>query len=275
MRVNRIVILLIVLLSVVCLGGYLTISYSVQQGDTLYDVAKKFKVSPSTILDWNNLKNPTQLKVGQQIVVPQPEGYLYTVAKGDNLFVVARRFFTTVADIMAANNLTSDSIKVGQKLFIPVSAVGKAFNKDKGYIWPVYGTLSSPYGYRIHPVTRKNSFHTGIDISAPENTPVFASISGTVTFAGENGGYGLMVEIKSGKIVTRYAHLSKISVYTGQTVTQGTLIGRVGSTGLTTGPHLHFEIVVGDNTANPLAYLPSTNNIYVLKEGAGTAAGGE
>ncbi len=272
---QKVLTMLMLLVYVICLGGYITITYTVQQSDTLYDIARKFKVSPSTILDWNNLSNPTRLKVGQQIIIPQPEGYLYTVTKGDNLYTIAKRFFTTVSELMIANNLNSDSIKVGQKLFIPANAIGKAFNKEKGYIWPVYGVLSSPYGYRIHPVTRKNSFHTGIDISAPEGTPVFASTSGTVTFAGENGGYGLMVEITSGNITTRYAHLSRITVYVGQNVSQGTLIGRVGSTGITTGPHLHFEVLVGKNTTNPLAYLPSSNNIYVLKEGAGLAAGGE
>ncbi|AEH51013.1 LysM peptidoglycan-binding domain-containing protein [Pseudothermotoga thermarum] len=271
---QRLFTIFFILFSLICFGGYITITYTVQPGDTLIDIARKFKVSPSTILDWNNLSNATKLKVGQQLIIPQPEGYLYTVVKGDNLYTIAKRFFTTVSDIMIANNLTSDTIRVGQRLFIPASSIGKAFNREKGYIWPVFGTLSSPFGYRIHPITKKYSFHSGIDISAPEGTPVFASTSGVVTFAGENGGYGLMVEIKSGNVVTRYAHLSKITVYVGQNVSQGTLIGRVGSTGLTTGPHLHFEIVVAGNATNPLAYLPSSNNIYVLKETAG-AVGGE
>ncbi len=274
MRVKRLFILFSLLVSVVIFGGYLTVNYVIQPGDTLYDIAKKFKISASTILDWNNLSNPLKLKTGQQITIPQPEGYIYAVKQGDNLYTIARMFFTTVSDIMLANELSSDFIKPGQKLFIPRKSIGKAFNTEKGYIWPVYGVISSPYGWRVHPVNRQMSFHSGIDIAAPEGTPIFSSTSGIVSFAGEKSGYGLMVEVKSNNNVIRYGHLSKITVYVGQNVERGTLIGRVGSTGVSTGPHLHFEVLVKNETVNPLALLPSSNKVYVLKEGI-EAAGGE
>ncbi|MEJ5229973.1 MAG: M23 family metallopeptidase [Pseudothermotoga sp.] len=261
-------------LCVTILGGYLTVSYVVQPGDNLYSIAKKFKVSPSTILDWNSLANPLKLKSGQQITIPQPEGYLYVVKQGDNLYSIARAFFTSVSDILIANELSSEVIRPGQKLFIPQKIIGKAFNTEKGYIWPVYGVLSSPYGSRVHPITKQMSFHSGIDIAAPEGTPVFSSTAGVVAFAGEKSGYGLMVEIRSSNSVVRYGHLSKITVYEGQGVERGTLIGRVGNTGVSTGPHLHFEVIVNSKTVNPLALLPSSNKVYVLKEGV-EAAGGE
>ncbi|WP_461767187.1 LysM peptidoglycan-binding domain-containing protein [Pseudothermotoga sp.] len=260
---------------VTAFGGFLTVTYFVQQGDTLYDIARKFRVSPSTILDWNNV-NPLKLSVGQKLIIPQPEGILYTVRRGDTLYNIAKAFFTSVSDIKQANNLTGDNISVGQKLFIPTASIGKAFNIEKGYIWPTFGVISSPFGWRRHPVTRQMSFHSGIDIAAPEGTPVFSSAPGTVVFTGERSGYGLLVEVRSSKEIFRYAHLSKITVYVGQKVDRGTLIGRVGSTGVSTGPHLHFEIEVlsKEEVVNPLAYLPSTTRVYVLREGT-EGMGGE
>lgn len=259
--------LLLISLFAVAVGGYLTVTYVVQQGDTLYDIARKFKVSPSTILDWNNV-NPLRLSHGQRLVIPQPEGLIYTVKKGDTLYTIAKSFFTSVADLKAANDLTSDNIVVGQKIFVPVKSIGKAFNTEKGYIWPTYGAISSPFGWRRHPITKQMSFHSGIDIAAPEGTPVFASAPGTVIFTGEKAGYGLLVEVKGSREIFRYGHLSKITVYVGQRVERGTLIGRVGSTGVSTGPHLHFEIEVLNKgeTVNPLAYLPSSTKVYVLTE---------
>lgn len=276
MSVRRISCFLFVFFFLVtAFGGFLTVTYFVQQGDTLYDIARKFRVSPSTILDWNNV-NPLKLSVGQKLIIPQPEGILYTVRRGDTLYNIAKAFFTSVSDIKQANNLTGDNISVGQKLFIPTTSIGKAFNIEKGYIWPTFGVISSPFGWRRHPVTRQMSFHSGIDIAAPEGTPVFSSAPGTVVFTGERSGYGLLVEVRSSKEIFRYAHLSKITVYVGQKVDRGTLIGRVGSTGVSTGPHLHFEIEVlsKKEVVNPLAYLPSTTRVYVLREGT-EGMGGE
>ncbi|PLV59139.1 peptidoglycan DD-metalloendopeptidase family protein [Thermotoga sp. KOL6] len=254
------------------LSSYFLVHYKIQKNDTLYSISLDFGVSPSLILDWNPGLTPWNLKVGQIIIIPQPPGYMYTVQKGDNLDIIAKRFFTTPVLIKEANHLTSDIIYVGQKLFIPESAIGKAFNDEKFFIWPVYGTISSGYGWRIHPITGKYSFHSGIDIAAPTGTPIFAAESGIVEFAGVNGGYGLMVKIKSSSYEHVYGHLSQIDVYEGQYVKKGQLIGRVGSTGLSTGPHLHFEIRVREKAVNPLNYLPS--KIWVLKKEL-VGAGGE
>lgn len=123
-----------------------------------------------------------------------------------------------------------------------------------GYIWPAQGTLSSGYGWRW------GRMHDGIDIAAPTGTPIMAAASGVVTFAGWNSGYGYLVEITHpDESLTLYAHNSQILVQEGQTVAQGELISKMGSTGRSTGPHLHFEIhPTGDGAVNPIAYLPST-----------------
>jgi murein DD-endopeptidase MepM/ murein hydrolase activator NlpD len=126
--------------------------------------------------------------------------------------------------------------------------------------WPVQGTVTSPFGARDDPVSGGASLHPGIDITAAYGSKVIAAGSGIVTFAGNKGdGYGNKVVIAHGhEISTLYAHLSAILVTKGEQVKEGALIGRVGSTGRSTGSHLHFEVRVGDTPVNPLAYLAST-----------------
>jgi murein DD-endopeptidase MepM/ murein hydrolase activator NlpD len=254
----------IVILVVVGFSSYSIVEHQVQSNETLYSISIKYNVSISTILDWNPNLSPKNLKVGQVMLIPQPEGYLYEVKRGDNLTYIARLFFTSVSDIVKANNLDTTTIFVNQKLFIPKSVVGKGFNNEKKIIWPVYGTISSLYGGRVHPITKEHSFHEGIDLAAPIGTPVFSVEAGKVKFVGVNGGYGLMVEIESYNNSYVYGHLSQINVYEGQYVEKGEMIARVGNTGLSTGPHLHFEVKNAYANYDPLVFLPSSNRIYVL-----------
>jgi murein DD-endopeptidase MepM/ murein hydrolase activator NlpD len=116
--------------------------------------------------------------------------------------------------------------------------------------------LSSGFGYREHPVLGRRAMHTGIDIPGPLGTPVQASESGVVSFTGRAGGYGEMVEIDhGGGLKTRYAHLSRILVSPGASVARGETIARMGSTGRSTGSHLHFEVRLNGRADNPLNYL--------------------
>ncbi|KUK11493.1 MAG: M23B-like peptidase [Clostridia bacterium 41_269] len=126
-------------------------------------------------------------------------------------------------------------------------------------IWPVKGTITSDFGMRVHPVLGKVRMHTGIDIAAPHGAPVVSAADGTVIFAGRMGAYGNAVMVEHGTCRTLYAHLSDILVRAGQAVKAGSVIGRVGSTGLSTGPHLHFEVRVGSGRTqyvDPLKVLP-------------------
>ena len=130
-------------------------------------------------------------------------------------------------------------------------------NKNFGKIlWPVKsGRITSKFGNRNHPVLKSVKFHRGVDIAVSLGTPVYAGIRGIVTFAGKRGNYGNLVEIKgSDGIKVRYAHLSKIDVVAGQRVSDGEKVAETGNTGMSTGPHLHYEIIVDESPVNPLNF---------------------
>jgi murein DD-endopeptidase MepM/ murein hydrolase activator NlpD len=122
--------------------------------------------------------------------------------------------------------------------------------------WPVRGDVNSEFGTRPSPWSRGREFHAGIDIGAPQSTPVHAPAPGTVEFAGEHPEYGLTVVIDHGQdIRTVYGHLSQIAGRQGQKIERGGLVGRIGTTGRSSGPHLHYEILVRGHAVNPRAYL--------------------
>ncbi|HEY3095991.1 MAG TPA: peptidoglycan DD-metalloendopeptidase family protein [Acidimicrobiia bacterium] len=124
------------------------------------------------------------------------------------------------------------------------------------FIWPVSGPVTSGFGPRIHPIHGGSRMHTGIDIAASSGTPIKAGDDGVVKMAGSNGGYGNWTLIDhGGGLATGYAHQSSIGVSVGQRVSRGEVIGRVGSTGASTGPHLHFEVRVNGNAVDPMGWL--------------------
>lgn len=128
---------------------------------------------------------------------------------------------------------------------------------NKSMTWPVPGhsRISSPFGYRIHPILGYRKFHSGVDIPAPAGTPVVAAKDGTVITATFMNSYGNVVMIDHGDTVTVYAHNSSLKVRPGQKVSRGQVVSLCGSTGLSTGPHVHFEVRVGGKVVNPLGYI--------------------
>jgi murein DD-endopeptidase MepM/ murein hydrolase activator NlpD len=121
---------------------------------------------------------------------------------------------------------------------------------------PVTGRISSGYGYRIHPIHKVRKLHTGIDIAAPTGTPIRCGGDGTVVHASRWGGYGNCIIVDhGGGLATLYGHCSRLAVTKGQSVTEGQVIGYVGSTGLSTGPHLHFEVRRDGRPTNPNPFL--------------------
>lgn len=133
--------------------------------------------------------------------------------------------------------------------------IGSVVKFQNSFENPVEGNITSKFGMRRNPITNKYQLHEGIDIGATEGTPVKSAMSGVVTFSGESEGYGNLVIIKNGEKETRYAHLSKLNVQKGDNVNSGDLIGEVGSTGNSTGPHLHFEIRINNQPIDPLIMM--------------------
>lgn len=131
--------------------------------------------------------------------------------------------------------------------------------ESKGFgkiLWPVkYGKITSKFGNRTHPVLKSLKFHRGVDIAVSIGTPVYSGIKGRVTFARRKGNYGNLVEIEGNDgIKVRYAHLNSIDVVTGQKVSDGEKVAETGNTGMSTGPHLHYEIIIDENPVNPLDF---------------------
>ncbi len=220
--------------------------YIVREGDTLGGIAEMFGVSTNTIRWANNLKSNT-LKLGQELVILPISGVRHIVAKGDTLQTLSTKYKADLEDILSYNDLTSNAkLTVGNIIIIPdgvISVVPSSPSSSSG--------KSVASGYYLRPIkggVRSQGIHgyNGVDLAASVGTPIMASAPGVVILSrtsGYNGGYGLYVVVRHGNgTQTLYAHMSRVSVSVGQTVGQGEVIGAVGNTGRSTGPHLHFEV---------------------------------
>lgn len=156
----------------------------------------------------------------------------------------------------AENRLEQDSEQIGALIRQKVAALSGIVRGTGRFIFPANASISSGFGYRVHPILGYKRFHSGVDFAAAYGSTFRAADSGRVIFAGWYGGYGQAVIIDhGGGLTTLYGHASRLLVHEGQTVQQGQAIGAVGSTGLSTGPHLHFEVRQGGNPVNPMGYL--------------------
>lgn len=232
--------------------------YIVRSGDTVSTVAEMFGVSESTILAANDMKKGDKLKEGDVLLILPLSGIEHTVTKGQTLKSIAASYKVDLSDILFANDLDVDTmLVVGEKLIIPgieiqdepspkpktknlASTKGKTTNKS----------LPSVSGYFKNPVpgARRSrglqAHHHGVDLAAPAGTPIYAAASGNVLISrmGFNGGFGNYAVIQhSNGCKTLYAHMSKLATNPGEAVSQGEVIGYVGSTGHSTGNHLHIE----------------------------------
>lgn len=228
------------------------LSHTVVAGDTLWDIALAYGTDADTLQAINDLSRGRPLQIGQVIRVLTVPGLIHTVAAGDTVADLAERYAIAAEEIISANNLASDQpLSEGQELILPGAAAAGGPASPAGYIWPVAGPLTSEYGMRW------GSMHPGIDIGAQHGDTVAAARDGWVEHADWLGGYGLTVIIDHGDGVrTLYAHHSRLLVESGQWVGQGEPVALVGSTGISTGPHLHFEIRLRGQALDPLEYLP-------------------
>ncbi len=246
------------------------IDYEIKDGDTLSSIAKKFGVSMDTIR-WANPKvNWKRIKPGEKVKVPPVTGIVYKVKNGDTIYSIAKKFKTNPQGIVdfPFNSFVDDenfTLVAGQTLIVPDGVmpdtvtspqrvIARVLTPNAGtvsatgsFVWPAAGRITQGYHW----------YHRAIDIANHHGGPILAADSGKIIRAGwTNVGYGNYIMIDHGNgYVTLYAHLSRIQVVVGQTVKRGDVIGQVGSTGRSTGTHLHFEIRKGNSLLNPLNLL--------------------
>lgn len=245
------------------------ITYTVENGDTLSTIAKKFDISTDTIR-WANDLTSDSLTVGDELKILSVTGIAHKVVKGDTVYTLAKKYDSDSQAIVDfpfndfANPQTFSLVE-GQILIIPDGvkpqerpavkrqiyiAQGPVSITSAGFTWPTQGIITQFSSW----------YHTALDIAAPVGTPIIAAQNGKVVriSAGTwDGGYGTNIEIDNGAgFQSQYAHMSSYNVGLGDDVVAGkTVIGWIGMTGRTTGPHLHFEIRRGGVLVNPLLYL--------------------
>lgn len=260
------------------------IQYEIKEGDTLWGLANKFDLDVDTLIGSNRQilnGNIDHLKLGAKLRIPNQDGIFVKVRKGDTVTALANKHGSTKAAVFAANELKA-APSVGAEIFLPggklvaVTEVKIAVKRKDGRIvkstvklskgrgkgggrfrWPVLGQISSPYGWRKSPFNRRRRvFHAGIDIRAPRGTPIRAGAGGVVVHSGWMSGYGKTIVIShSNGLTTLYGHCSRLIARRGASVSGGQTIALVGSTGRSTGNHVHFEVRSGGSARNPMGYL--------------------
>ena len=239
--------------------------YIVQKGDTLSEIAELFNVSSNTIR-WENSIN-SSVKIGQELRILPVTGIRHEIKKGDTISSIANKYDVEEEDITIYNGINESKLVIGEKIIVPngvkKAAVTTSSKSQRTYTAP---TISTSTGYYIRPTggvitsrfgPRSLGYHYGIDYGAPTGTPIVASASGTVVKTTCGSGYGnCLVLAHDNGTQTLYAHASVLYVSTGATVKQGQKIAAVGSTGRSTGPHLHFEIIKSNGQKlNPDQYV--------------------
>lgn len=244
--------------------------YTVEEGDTIASIAARFGISENTVLWANGLSSRDVIKVGDYITILPTTGVLHTVASGDTVLALAKKYDAKASDIIDYNGLDDEArLAIGQKLIVPDGYIAShnapriisgsarlardesdgptpppAPSGGSGLLWPTTTRHIAQY-FRWG--------HTGIDIDNQSRPPVYAAEAGTVEFMGWLGGYGNLVIINhGGGLTTYYAHLDKFYVSKGQTVAKGDAIAKMGSTGRSSGPHVHFEVRKDGRPVNPL-----------------------
>jgi murein DD-endopeptidase MepM/ murein hydrolase activator NlpD len=245
--------------------------YAVNPGDSISTIAEEFDISVNTILWENNLSAYSLIRPGQNLAILPINGVTHKIASGENLGAIAKKYGIEETKIVEANSLTSlDKLTVGQKLIIPggrkityavsTASTYSGLSAIRDLIvppaatpaanmmnWPTVGSrITQYYSWR----------HYGVDIANKLGTPIYAADAGTIEFAGWKTGYGNTIIINhGGGKKTLYGHLSKFYVEKGQKVDKGESIAAMGSTGWSTGSHLHFEVVINGRRYNPLNYI--------------------
>lgn len=234
--------------------------YRAHAGDTMSGIATKLGMDIDTISSMNRVegRGVHNVTVGEILRIPSQNGiYLPVAADFDGQ---CRTYGVSPEDVLAANSLTRAQMWTGMRMFFPgVQHTGyaRSLAAGIGVVLPLHGWESSPYGWRADPFTGHRSFHTGVDLAAPEESPIRSATDGVVIGTGYDGMLGNYVEVRAQLGYSYvYGHMSLIIAHVGARVATGSLLGLVGHTGYATGPHLHFEVRLNGVPQNPRNYLP-------------------
>ncbi len=247
--------------------------YTVEEGNTIAGIASKFGISTNTILWANGLNEKNVIKVGDHLTILPTTGVLHNVTSGETVLGIANEYNAKASEIIAYNGLGENAaLSIGQKLIVPEGYIAPreaprtvsqntqtARDTDANEPTPPPQDVKSSGDSFVWPTTTKHLSqyfkwgHTGIDIDNRARPAIFAAQGGTVEFTGWLGGYGnLIIMNHGGGLTTYYAHLDKFYVTAGEKVDKGAAIGKMGSTGRSTGPHLHFEVRRFGKPINPM-----------------------
>lgn len=234
--------------------------YAVKKGDIVGEIAAKYGVSQDAVISINKLRNTRTLQIGQLLKIPSMDGICYTVKKGDTPEKIADYYKISLEKLALVNNISNNNaLKAGSAVFVPDAKLDwvtlQEINGDL-FRAPIHGRfrITSRYGWRRDPFTGRRSFHNGIDLATYRGAPIYPSLGGTVAATGYSKVYGNYVIIRhhSG-YQSLYGHMDSILTSRGQYVTTQSKIGKVGTTGRSTGPHVHFTIYKNGATINPAA----------------------
>ena len=227
-----------------------------KRGDTLWGIARKYNIDPDSIISSNSFSNVHKLSVGEIIYLPNIRGIYVFINHKNTVYGISRKYNVSPDLVMEINDLESPLLAPGMKIFLPgvrYNVMKRAFALGEAFDKPVRGRLTSKFGYRRDPFTGKIAFHTGIDIANRIGSAVHAARDGVVTFVGLKRGYGLVIQIKHKfGYKTVYGHLLGSKVKVGQKVKRGQIIGFMGNSGRSTGPHLHFEVWLRSRLIDPM-----------------------
>lgn len=225
----------------------------VAPGQTLSEIAEQYQIDTATLLAANPDVQET-IHPGDEIRVMPEKGVMHVVREGDTLWDISASYEVSIEAIRTANSLENDTLNSGKKLWLPGGKARRGLPARGGrdyFIWPTDGVITSGFGERW------GRMHAGIDIAEEYGKPIRAAAKGWVKFAGWLAGYGQTIVLEHGHgCSTVYGHLNDYTVSAGEYVGIGQVIASMGSTGNSTGPHLHFEIRWSEQPVNPLVYLP-------------------
>jgi len=235
------------------------VPYKVVEGDTVSEIAERYGLNQDSVISCNGIEKARHLQIGTILQIPNMDGLMHTIGPNDTLEKVAEHYKAPLDRIRQVNSITSLKDAPGTKLFVPEA---KLPTIELRRVWgelfryPTRGWISSSYGYREDPIYGTSRFHNGIDIANSTGTAVTAAMEGTIVDRGYNesaGNYVVMTHV--GGYTTLYAHLDRVLVKVGKWVNEGEKIGEMGTTGYSTGPHLHFSIFRWGRSLNPTLLL--------------------